>query len=142
MNYNRVVNCLWVKSQYYGVKHQPMVLNSPKDESCIAKKLNAFWNSVNGMPFSIKLDKLKTANHTVIFQRDKLKLAKIRNEFERKDKHKKLWGTPCFSCGGKANHRHHIIALAKGGDNRRTNIVPICGSCHAKIHPWLKSSTV
>jgi 5-methylcytosine-specific restriction endonuclease McrA len=40
-------------------------------------------------------------------------------------------------CGKIAGARHHIIALGKGGDNRKRNIVSLCNECHAEIHPWL-----
>jgi hypothetical protein len=46
--------------------------------------------------------------------------------------------TKCFVCLGKASCRHHIIQLQNGGLNQKKNIVSLCNSCHAEIHPWLK----
>jgi hypothetical protein len=43
----------------------------------------------------------------------------------------------CFVCDEKAIHRHHIIPLKNGGNNKQKNIVGLCGACHKIIHPWL-----
>jgi hypothetical protein len=45
----------------------------------------------------------------------------------------------CFGCLKKPNVRHHMIQLQNGGNNIRKNIVSLCNSCHAEIHPWLKN---
>lgn len=44
---------------------------------------------------------------------------------------------PCYVCGARAALRHHVKPLAGGGRNKRNNIVPLCQSCHADIHPHL-----
>jgi GTPase SAR1 family protein len=49
--------------------------------------------------------------------------------------------TKCFVCLGQAHCRHHIIQLQHGGLNQKKNIVSLCSSCHAEIHPWLKTLT-
>lgn len=36
----------------------------------------------------------------------------------------------CFECGAKAKEKHHLIPKSLGG----TRTVPLCGSCHCKIH--------
>lgn len=36
----------------------------------------------------------------------------------------------CFECGAPATERHHIIPASLGG----TKTIPLCGSCHAKVH--------
>jgi hypothetical protein len=36
----------------------------------------------------------------------------------------------CFECGQKAKEKHHLIPKSLGG----TRTVPLCGSCHCKIH--------
>lgn len=41
---------------------------------------------------------------------------------------------PCFSCGETPHHRHHIIQLQHGGGNHARNIVPLCRTCHRKVH--------
>ena len=43
------------------------------------------------------------------------------------------------SCGNCAKsdgelHIHHIIPLAKGGNNVITNLVRLCSGCHSKVH--------
>lgn len=42
---------------------------------------------------------------------------------------------PCYVCDGKASIRHHVTPLLKGGRNKQNNIVPLCNSCHEKVHP-------
>ena len=46
--------------------------------------------------------------------------------------------TKCFACRGRAQVRHHIIWLSRGGRNQKNNIIGLCRACHAEIHPWLK----
>ena len=44
-------------------------------------------------------------------------------------------GTVCVCCGSMEGIAyHHILPLAMGGDNRISNIVPVCEVCHGKIH--------
>jgi len=45
---------------------------------------------------------------------------------------------PCWVCGDKANYHHHLIGLNNGGYNSGINRIPICHSCHKKVHSWLK----
>jgi 5-methylcytosine-specific restriction endonuclease McrA len=65
-----------------------------------------------------------------------------RKKFDKaKHKHKYLNGFPgCFACRGRAEVRHHIIWLSHGGRNQKNNIIALCKSCHAEIHPWLKKT--
>lgn len=44
---------------------------------------------------------------------------------------------PCYVCDNGADVRHHVITLQNGGRNKNNNIVPLCYSCHAKVHPHL-----
>jgi 5-methylcytosine-specific restriction endonuclease McrA len=44
----------------------------------------------------------------------------------------------CYLCAGEATLRHHVVPLAKGGRNRRNNIVPLCHKCHCKVHPHMQ----
>lgn len=44
----------------------------------------------------------------------------------------------CWVCGLRANVRHHIFQLQKGGSNHIQNMVPLCHLCHAKVHPWME----
>ena len=63
-----------------------------------------------------------------------------RAKFDKsKNIRKKFNGFPgCFACSGKAEVRHHIIWLSRGGRNQKNNIIALCRKCHAEIHPWLK----
>lgn len=47
----------------------------------------------------------------------------------------------CFVCLGQAHCRHHIIQLKNGGMNDKKNLVSLCNSCHANIHPWLQNTS-
>lgn len=41
----------------------------------------------------------------------------------------------CWVCHGPdAEHRHHVIAIAHGGRNRKSNLVPLCRACHCDVH--------
>ena len=44
----------------------------------------------------------------------------------------------CRICGKPAYCLHHILPLCKGGDNRQSNLIPVCLECHKKIHPFMK----
>ena len=37
---------------------------------------------------------------------------------------------PCFECGELTTGRHHVVPRSKGG----TKTVPLCLSCHRKVH--------
>ncbi len=36
----------------------------------------------------------------------------------------------CFECDSLADYEHHVVPRIKGG----TKTVPLCGSCHSKVH--------
>lgn len=36
----------------------------------------------------------------------------------------------CFECGSVADFEHHVVPRSRGG----TQVVPLCGMCHAKAH--------
>ncbi len=38
----------------------------------------------------------------------------------------------CFECGKEATEDHHVIPQSLGG----TKTVPLCGSCHDRVHGW------
>ena len=40
----------------------------------------------------------------------------------------------CYVCDLNAIHWHHIVHLSKGGANNLRNLVPLCKSCHKKVH--------
>lgn len=50
----------------------------------------------------------------------------------------------CWSCGKKRpTERHHVILLKNGGPElTKANVVFLCDTCHATIHPWLFSTSL
>ncbi len=43
----------------------------------------------------------------------------------------------CFECGSEAEHQHHVVPKSMGG----TKTIPLCSSCHAKVHDRKSMST-
>ena len=43
----------------------------------------------------------------------------------------------CVECGQKAEHRHHVVPMVKGG----TFTVYLCTTCHGKVHDKEMSSS-
>lgn len=47
---------------------------------------------------------------------------------------------PCWAC---QNHdiliTHHVIQIQNGGNSWEHNLLRICETCHAEVHPWLKN---
>lgn len=55
----------------------------------------------------------------------------LRKEFNKKHNIAKY----CANCHSIDNLQvHHIIPLSLGGTNYESNLVTLCGNCHAKIH--------
>lgn len=48
-----------------------------------------------------------------------------------------------YTCQGCAQKKplsvHHILPVAKGGNNHLSNLISICSDCHARIHDWLRN---
>lgn len=40
---------------------------------------------------------------------------------------------PCINCGKQADNMHHVVPKVLGG-NEGSNLVPLCGACHDKVH--------
>lgn len=63
---------------------------------------------------------------------------KIRQEFANalfQNKLRQKLGTKCIYCGMNDDIQyHHIIPVSQGGDNRISNLVPLCGRCHFLAH--------
>ena len=56
------------------------------------------------------------------------------------NQHLTTWGAImkhdyCVACTNKENlHQHHLIPSSQGGSNDETNLITLCGECHAKVH--------
>jgi 5-methylcytosine-specific restriction endonuclease McrA len=45
----------------------------------------------------------------------------------------------CFGCRAERKlYVHHVIEIQHGGSNDPRNRVPLCFSCHQRLHPWLQ----
>jgi len=41
----------------------------------------------------------------------------------------------CVACGKEKNlFQHHLVPRSKGGSDEKSNLITLCGSCHAKAH--------
>ena len=59
----------------------------------------------------------------------------IRTEFNNVIRNEFIKNHPtCQYCGSPAEHVHHLIPIAAGGDNRESNLIPLCLKCHGLIH--------
>jgi 5-methylcytosine-specific restriction protein A len=47
---------------------------------------------------------------------------------------KKCRKEECELCGAPRECVHHIHPLSAGGSNKRWNLMPLCLSCHNRIH--------
>lgn len=60
---------------------------------------------------------------------------KIREEFDDEIRKKFFKSHPfCQYCGKPTIHIHHLIPIVQGGDNRESNLIPLCAECHGLIH--------
>jgi 5-methylcytosine-specific restriction endonuclease McrA len=88
----------------------------------------------NRLGFLIKMTKVQAKNSTYLTPDE------MRNCFNNM----KLQAFPmginclCYVCSNRADIRHHVIPLKNGGRNKANNIVPLCYSCHTKVHPHLQ----
>lgn len=49
-------------------------------------------------------------------------------------------GEKCGLCKtNQIENLHHMVLLKNGGSNEKLNLIGLCFSCHAEIHPWLKA---
>lgn len=56
------------------------------------------------------------------------------SKFSFEKLHKEL-GKRCGNCGSENNIQyHHIVPLAKGGNDILSNIAPLCEDCHRLVH--------
>lgn len=117
-------------------------------QSCYQLKLlkDLFWSNFRGRKRFIEcrsrkktLGLLKEFADLRVEYKSRMPLAAYRKQFndvksERLQLKRYKW---CFVCNAKATLRHHLIQLQHGGDNSRRNLISLCKSCHAEIHPWL-----
>ena len=116
----------------------------------IARLLKSFWNNFRPFPRTggrwrslvnpdpeFRLRLLIELADAVAFIRRGERLNERRRRFKRSTKHDRLIGEPCFVCQSPFGARHHIIQLQHGGSHGKSNLLPLCDDCHAKIHPWL-----
>ena len=60
--------------------------------------------------------------------------SKGREEYNALNK-KNIYKEVCANCGSTENLQlHHVVPLAKGGTNNESNLITLCGDCHAKVH--------
>lgn len=80
-------------------------------------------------------DELTGASGEVSYMEESVNSQQIRSEFLRNKQHYiDLKGDRCIYCGAKMKEFHHIVPVHMGGDNRESNIVPLCQECHDKAH--------
>ena len=63
---------------------------------------------------------------------DRLKQEFVSPAFRKKLKTER--GTTCHFCGRENAEYHHIMPLSIGGTNDLNNILPLCPTCHKKVH--------
>jgi len=101
------------------------------------KHLATFWRKVQGLPRQDKLAMLKRMATIEAGRPTSGELSDKRGRFDDKKWMVDLRGAACFVCGQAGHHRHHVIALGKGGHNGHDNIVVLCEWCHQDIHPFM-----
>jgi hypothetical protein len=113
MTYREAIDSFW--SQFGGTKNTGFKFD--KHKKLLALKRSA----------TVKLSWART----LTLERENFNTVKFRRHSFNSHK-------LCFVCGLLADVRHHIIQLQNGGINAKKNVVSLCNSCHAEIHPWLK----
>lgn len=123
-----------------------MVGNDTAPEEKFDPAFNAILTTKRNVPVEQRLQMLQhLATFSDIRVPGRITLKGLRDRFER-DREKYPLATRCWVCDVKREYsrftfvRHHIIPLSGGGPNRLLNIVTLCHSCHAAVHPWLEDS--
>lgn len=79
-----------------------------------------------------------TESHTESEGASMTEYERLRKEFSTAKFHTQLpekCGTKCINCGDETQiEYHHVVPLELGGTNAFTNIVPLCLTCHMRIH--------
>ena len=108
----------------------------------IKNDLNEFHALYDGVDPEKKLEGLREIQTRHYEFKSHLPLAIRRANFEKHKRHKRYFRMPCYLCGSRCEHRHHIISLKQGGQSSKKNLIPLCRPCHIKIHPWLAEKKV
>jgi len=82
----------------------------------------------------VRLDELRRLAEYVYPFKHREPIKDRRFKFEIARRQKRYFKHPCFVCGGKTGHRHHIIQLQHGGGNSKRNVVALCLGCHGDVH--------
>lgn len=78
--------------------------------------------------------KINLSNKILDFYKDKM--YEFRRGFSNKS-----YNQPCNVCLKiESSCLHHIIQIQHGGDNLKSNKLPICDDCHKEIHTFLKEN--
>lgn len=86
------------------------------------------------------LEALKAVGEaTILWKHNPVTLQRKRKNFNKVKvyRHRFESHSLCFACRDKGTIRHHIVWLSNGGLNSKKNLITLCKSCHAYIHPWL-----
>ena len=94
------------------------------------------FHSLRGKRERLKL--LREVANFTFRELTKLQRQQLRTKFNKRTKKWILVEGKCKVCGEKAECRHHIIPLSRGGHNHKKNVMLLCNQCHSEIHPWLK----
>lgn len=107
-------------------------------ESRIRFLLMEFWNRFCAVDSeNYKINILIEFEKIVI--KHKNSSLKKRNKFNVNRHFLKIFEENCQVCGDNRVIRHHIISLIHGGNNSKSNLIPICRKCHSMIHPHLQT---
>lgn len=129
------------------VWHRPGNRNQFPELKRIKHDLKHFWrlfNNLHGINERIELLS-EYAERKYFFRYPKLRYVRVRKSFSKKQSRARYrvpgyHSFPCKVCGIAESIKHHIIQVQHGGDNRNMNLIRVCESCHAAIHPWLEIS--
>lgn len=103
-------------------------------------ELVSYSNNSKGQPLSCRaIGKIVYEYAPEMKDRPRHKMNPKRNELfneRRKGDVKRL--KACSTCGSKKDiELHHIIPLAKGGNNEYYNLIYLCHDCHRKLHSYI-----
>lgn len=117
-------------------KNNPRLKNNTEDR--IRFYLLEFWSRFCAVDSeNYKINILIEFEKIVI--KHKNSSLKKRNKFNVNRHFLKLFKENCQVCGDNRVIRHHIISLIHGGNNSKSNLIPICRKCHSMIHPHLQT---